>query len=271
MTLAPMTPKPTPPAGVKQEGSPEGAASAAGQPEPPRLAKGTRHDVTEPPARPPGLHDDLASLAHDLKNPLSVILLESRVLEQRLGRGSPAMQRGLERIALNATYVERLVAGLLDLVSSDEGRLEIRREPIDLTLLLRETIERSVASADRHRVQIDIRETLAITGDPLRLERVVANLVDNALKYAPRASSVTLRLDERAGCACVSVIDTGPGMTAAQVESCFERFRRGPSDREGHGLGLYICRKIIEAHRGRIGVQSTPGRGSRFYFLLPLA
>jgi signal transduction histidine kinase len=235
----------------------------------PVLAKGTRKDLSKQ-ATSASLREDLSTIAHDLKNPLGVIVLEVQALESRMGRAVPAVHHGLERIAQNAMFVERLLSGLLDLVASEEGELELRVERVDLPILLRETLDRAVASMDRPRVMLDIRDNLAVTGDSMRLERVVANLLDNALKYGSREAPVTVRLDRRAGSACISVIDSGPGLQPHEIETCFERFHRGDRGSPGHGLGLYIARRIVEAHKGRIGVQTAPGKGARFYVLLPL-
>lgn len=215
--------------------------------------------------------EDVASLAHDLKNPLTIIMLETSQIEQRLGsRTTPAVMRGLERIAQNAAYIDRLVSDMLDVASADAGRLELRLERLDLARLLRAATERAVPTPDRHRVRLDIRDFLYAHGDEVRIERVVSNLVSNAFKYSAPDGLVTLRLDARGPYACVSVIDTGPGLTADQARKVFERYRRQTAGMQtGYGLGLYTSRKIIEAHKGRIGIVSTPGRGSRFYFELP--
>jgi signal transduction histidine kinase len=103
----------------------------------------------------------------------------------------------------------------------------------------------------------------------MRIERVLSNLVANALKHGAPAP-VTVRLEVVRRFARISVIDGGPGMTAEHAREMFERYRHG-SQSQGYGLGLYISRHIVEAHGGRIGVASAPGRGSRFYFELPIS
>lgn len=216
--------------------------------------------------------EEVAALAHDLKTPLTIIMLEASQIEQRLGRKvAPAVQRGLERIAQNAAYIDHLISNLLDTASADAGRLELRLERIDLSRLLRDAVGRAVPTADRGRVKLEIRDVLFVQGDELRLERVVSNLVHNALKYAGNQGPVTVRLDARGAYACVSVIDTGPGLTAEESRVIFDRYRRAnrTGDQHGYGLGLYTSRRIIEAHKGRIGIASQPGRGSRFFFELP--
>ncbi len=245
----------------------------------PVVAAGTREDLADQAraaqrmaTQPGSPDDDVASLAHDLKNPLTIIMLEANQIEQRLGlNATPSVVRGLERIAQNAAYIDRLVSDLLDVCSHDAGRLELRIERLDLARLVRGAAERAVASPDRARVRVEVRSIVYAWGDETRIERVISNLLNNAFKYCPDGS-ITVRLDARGNNACVSVIDTGPGLSADEARRVFERYRRGASGtQKGYGLGLYTSRKIIEAHRGRIGCVSTPGRGSRFYFELPLA
>lgn len=220
----------------------------------------------------PAPDEEVAALAHDLKTPLTIIMLEATQIEQRLGvKITPAVQRGLERIAQNASYIDHLISDLLDMASADAGRLELRLDRIDLSRLLRDAVGRAVPTADRDRVKLEIRDVLFVQGDEIRLERVVSNLVHNALKYAGDWGPVTVRLDARGAYACVSVIDSGPGLTAEESRVVFDRYRRANrgGGQQGYGLGLYTSRRIIEAHKGRIGIASQPGRGSRFFFELP--
>ncbi len=239
----------------------------------PVLATGTRDDLAEKAARvarDAELDDDVAALAHDLKNPLTIIMLEANQIEERLGnRTTPAVKRGLESISQNAAYIDRLVSDLLDLTSHEAGRLDLRLETVDLARLLREAVQRSVPTIDRMRVSIDVRNIVYVSADETRIERVVSNLITNALKYCE--GQVVVRLDVRGDYGCVSVIDTGPGLTDEESRRVFERYRRASTSQSGYGLGLHTSRRIIEAHHGRIGIASQPGRGSRFFFELPLA
>lgn len=236
-------------------------------------AKGTRQDIAGQAAiacAEVTREADVASLVHDVRTPLTVIMIETQLLSNELGaEATPKARRGLQRIAQNAAYIERLVSDLLDLSAIEGNRFELRRERVDLARLIAETLERAVSSIDRPRVAVEIRDVLYADADPIRLERVIANLVGNALKFSP-GSPVTIRLDTRDDHACVAVIDWGPGLSAEQAASVFDRYERTREAHahEGYGLGLYICRRIIDAHGGRIGVTSTPGTGSQFYFEL---
>ena len=235
-------------------------------------AKGTREGIrlgSETDASEIG--ERVTLIAHDLKTPLSIIMLEAQLLGERLPLDQlPAIQHGLERISQNAAYIDRLIADLLDLASVDAGQLQLqlRIERVHLGFLLQETLERAVSSVDRSRVQLDLRQDCFVRADRNRLERVIANFISNALKYS--ASPVTVALDVAGKRARVSVVDQGRGLTPEQSATVFDRYRRANNTRgrDGYGLGLYISRKIIDAHAGEIGVSSAPGVGSQFFFEL---
>jgi signal transduction histidine kinase len=212
--------------------------------------------------------DDVAEIVHDLKAPLSSIALEAHLLAERLGAARiPASQ--IERIERNVAYMDHLVHELLDVCSLDAGQFSIDRRPIEMCSLLEGVLERVVPSHERHRVSLEATRVMASVDDR-RIERVVANLVENALKYTPRHSGVVVRLAQTGGTVCIAVIDAGPGIPPGETARLFEKYRRGTSGRPGTGLGLYVSRKIVEAHGGRIGVESVRGVGSRFYIELPV-
>jgi signal transduction histidine kinase len=217
------------------------------------------------------LEEDVAAITHDLKNPLSVIALEVELLDGKLGdQPSQDARSALRRIARNVAFMDRIVHDLLDLSSLHCERLEMLREPASLELLLPEIVDRAVSHRDRERVCVDVRALAPVLIDVGRIERVVENLLQNALKYAP--GMVIVKLDTRGTRARVSIIDSGPGMSGEEVSGLFARYHRGTGagKQDGSGLGLYVSRKIIEAHDGRIAVDSVLGRGSQFFFELPL-
>jgi len=254
---------PTPAAGVPVVPVPD----EVGEQKPVVSAKGTREQLPLEAPRNDDVNERIALIAHDLKTPLSIIMLEAQLLGEKLPLEQlPAVQHSLERISLNAAYIDRLIADLLDLASLEAGQLQLRIERVELPLLLRETVDRAVSTVDRNRVNVEIRADVAIRADRNRLERVIANFISNALKYS--AAHVQVILEEADGRARVTVIDQGRGLSPEQARTVFDRYRRASNTRgrEGYGLGLYISRKIIDAHYGRIGVSSVVGQGSQFFF-----
>jgi signal transduction histidine kinase len=143
-------------------------------------------------------------------------------------------------------------------------------ERVHLGILLNDNLERAVSSLDRSRVRLEIHHDCFVSADRNRLERVIANFISNALKYS--TSPIKIALELVGVRARVTVIDGGRGLTPDQASTVFDRFRRGGNTRgrDGYGLGLYISRKIIDAHGGEIGVDSAPGAGSQFYFELDI-
>ncbi|HEX4354214.1 MAG TPA: HAMP domain-containing sensor histidine kinase [Polyangiales bacterium] len=233
----------------------------------PSLARGSRTDIWTGPQL-----DEIDLLAHDLRNPLAAIALEATLAGERLEHADhDAMRRGLHRIQRNTEYLARMVEDLLDLGAFDHGHLRMRQRATELRKLLEQVIERTSLAHDCGQLVLDAPQPITTTIDPVRIERVVANLLQNALKYAPgRTTVVSLALVR--GCARVSVDDEGPGIDPAEHATIFERYQRGRAAgaTDGSGLGLYVSRCIVEAHGGHIGVAAERGQGSSFYFELPL-
>lgn len=215
---------------------------------------------------------ELAELVHDFKNPLATIALEMCWLQERLAIQQPELRNAFSRVTRNVAFLDRLVHDILDVSAHDENRLELRLSRTALAPLLEDVVERATSSQDRPRVFLDIRDSSVATLDAVRIQRVIANLLTNALKYSPAMCNVVVRLELNAACARVSVIDTGPGILPEEMTTIFERRFRSvdTSGLEGCGLGLYVCKRIIEAHHGTIGVLSARGAGSCFFFDIPV-
>lgn len=236
--------------------------------------EGSLASVTSLPTAEPVrlLEHDVAEIVHDLKSPLYAITLETVLLDDKLMRGDQrGGRRSLDRINSNVLYLDRLVHDLLDVCALATGNLELVREMTDLRVLLDEVLDRVVPEHHRARVLIDAQEPITLNIDPLRMERVIANLVDNAIKYAPAPSHIVVRLTSSRAGAAISVIDTGPGLEASDLSRIFEPYRRGRTSRgcTGSGLGLFVTKKIVELHGGTIGVESRVGVGTRFCVDLP--
>lgn len=219
--------------------------------------------------------DFLAVAGHELKTPLTSLLLQVQGLQRALGRGAQVDNLGerLERAAGAGLRLEVLIDQLLDVSRITAGRLQLEPEALDLEQLLREVAERFHEQAQRagSALHVATRGPLPGRWDRLRLEQVLSNLLGNAVKYG-EGKPIDVELSEEAGAACVRVVDRGIGIEPAMQQRIFERFERAVGSREfgGFGLGLWIARQIVEASGGTISVESAPGRGSTFTLRLPL-
>jgi signal transduction histidine kinase len=217
-------------------------------------------------------HSDVARVVHDFKGPLATIALEAEWIADCLSQADATSARhSLDRIGRNVAFLDRMVMDLLDLCSIEAGRFALRCVPTELRALVEHVVERVVPSRDRARVFLETSERVTMEIDDLRIERVVANLLHNALKYAPRASGIVVRLDRDPTQTRISVTDAGYALAADELAHIFdERSTRPRRSNEGSGLGLYLSKQIVEAHGGTIGADSTRGVGTRFFFELPL-
>lgn len=225
-------------------------------------------------ARPldPLCEDGVAHVVHDMKSPLTTIALETALLDHRLANGDRAgVSVSLGRISDNVMYLDRMVHDLLDVASITNGKLALMITHCELHTLIENVVERMVPTRDQHRVFVEMTERVVVLADDLRIERVLSNLIDNALKYTPPSSGVVIRMLRAGNEARISVTDAGPGMSPSELANIFDPFTRAESShgRTGSGLGLYVSKKIVEAHGGQIGIESVRGVGSRFFFSLP--
>jgi len=217
------------------------------------------------------VRDEFLSIAaHELKTPLTPLMLLLGQL-RRLLRGHEVLP--LVEIARRQTWrLADLVDSLLDVTTLNEGAFTLHRERFDLGELARQVAERFRSQAEASRCQLLVEAGANVFGnwDRFRLEQVVANLLSNAFKYG-RDKPVEVRLSTTAEGARLSVRDNGIGIAKESVKRIFGRFERASSSRHygGLGLGLYVANEIVEAHGGRILVQSEPGEGSVFTVVLP--
>jgi PAS domain S-box-containing protein len=217
----------------------------------------------------------LGVVVHDLRNPLASILLQAAAL-QRLGPDSEhRSKKAKESILRAAERMNRLIGDLLEVSLIEAEHLRVERSRVSARQLLVDATEaqRPLAASAALDLQLDLPSELPeVWGDPMRLLQVLANLVGNAIKFTPAGGHVTVGAAPRAHDVLFWVADTGRGMSSEEVSHVFERFwQAGRGAREGAGLGLTISRGIIETHGGRIWVESTPGRGSVFFFTIPQA
>ncbi|HEY8490169.1 MAG TPA: GAF domain-containing protein [Dehalococcoidia bacterium] len=221
----------------------------------------------------------LSIASHELKTPLTTVKGYAQLLERQL-RSTQAederLHRMMEQLKSQIRRLEVLVADLLDISRLQQGRLELRPEPVDLQPLAAEVLARFEHAPDRtpaHTLVLDAPEAVAGVWDRDRLDQVLTNLLSNALKYSPEGGEVRVTLRRHGDTAELAVSDQGIGIPAeeqARLFSPFSRASTGGHHIEGVGLGLYITQQIVARHQGEITVESAPGRGSRFTVRLPL-
>jgi signal transduction histidine kinase len=202
-----------------------------------------------------------AFLVHDLKNPVNSIELQAQIVA-RDATASERTLRAAQSIQQESRALLRMITNLLDIAKADEGRLAPARETIVADKLVKAVIEELEVHASRAGVALTTRiEAAQLYADPDLMHRVLANLVDNAIRHAPEGSAVGIAVTRIDGCTELRVSDTGPGIAPDARDKIFERFASGANaTRMNRGLGLTFCKLAVEAHGGRIWVEDgSPG------------
>ncbi|MBI4319888.1 MAG: response regulator [Chloroflexi bacterium] len=212
-------------------------------------------------------------VSHDLRNPLSSIVGHAQMIERAPDKVDQVRRRS-QFILTGALRMNVMIQELVDSASIDAGQLCLNAWPLELGPFVSELLERAAGVIDVQRVKVELPPDLPpARADPDRLERILLNLLSNALKYSTSDTEVLLAGKKADGELTVSVTDRGVGIAPDDVPCVFDRFFRGDRAHkaEGLGLGLYITKALVEAHGGRIWVESQPGKGSTFFFTLRLA
>lgn len=215
----------------------------------------------------------LAVVAHDLRNPLNTVMMAAGLMLETSSPERPAERRQVEIVRRAADRMNRMIQDLLDVRRMESGRLGLEPKAETVAALVGDTIEmlRPLAEGSSIRLESHVAPNLPrVLADATRVGQVLSNLVGNAVKFTSRDGLITITADGVDGEVRFSVIDTGAGIPAEQLPHIFGRFWQArTSDRRGIGLGLAIAKGIVEAHQGRIWVESSVGLGSTFYFTLP--
>ena len=238
----------------------------------------------------------LSTLAHEMRTSLTAIKgCSTALLADEIALSPEAQREFLQIIDQECDVLQELVHNLLESSRIDAGQLRLERQPVRLSRLVEAAI-RQVAHTPQHRFLVELEELPIVDADPARIEQVLRNLLDNAVKYSPQGGMIVVRGElrerasfaeralfaerasfaetERQGEVVVSVADQGMGIAPEHLNRLFEKFFRVESEVgrrvNGTGLGLPIARAIVEAHGGRIWAESKLGQGSTFTFTLPL-
>jgi len=222
--------------------------------------------------------DFLASMSHELRTPLSAIIGFSALMrdEDLVGDGKRGVpEEWIEHVHRSGEHLLALINDVLDLTKIEAGRINLEPESFDLATALVESVEGLRPLADRKSIEMVVAaDGGAITADRGRLRQIVYNLLSNAIKFTPDGGHISVEGRWTADDAHISVTDTGVGIAVDDLDHVFEEFRQVgdlKAREAGTGLGLALCRRLAEAHGGRLAVTSELGHGSRFELILPFA
>lgn len=217
--------------------------------------------------------DFVSMVSHDLRTPLTSIQMYLDLLSKGVyGELNERGRDGLTNASNNSEQLVKLVSDLLDLEKIESGTLSLEPEDHDLDMLIQTAINTCEGVAAKYKVSIDLLDFapihLRVDGD--RIVQVLINLLTNAAKFSPQGESVLVKAEKQQDQVTISILDHGPGVPEEKRERIFERFEQvGGNKRTGVGLGLAICKRIVECHGGSIGVKSNQPTGSIFWFSLP--
>jgi len=221
------------------------------------------------------LKDQFISVAaHELKTPLTIMKGYAQALLRTAEDLPPPRRRMLEAINRGSDRIDRIVGDLLEISLLQAGPLKLETERINLAELIEQVADRMALLTIKHNIRLVKAEPIVVQGDRDRIEQVLMNLIDNAIKYSPKGGEIDLAVSVRDREAVVSVADSGVGIPREKQTNVFQRFYSAhtstPYDYGGMGVGLYISKEIIARHGGRMWFDSEEGKGSTFYFSLPL-
>jgi len=216
----------------------------------------------------------IAGIVHDLRTPLSVLRMSSDVATGGSNLTPERLARVLATVARQVTRLERMADDLLDSVTIEAGKVTLRTADVDAREVVTDLVEQYRAtSSSRHTIDLAVPDApVWLSCDRMRIEQVLANLLSNAIKYSPEGGLIRFHLVERGGDVVFTVHDEGVGMNETDAAMAFEPFRRSDvlrSQVPGSGLGLFIVRRLVEAHGGRIDLRTSPGEGSTFEVRIP--
>jgi two-component system, NtrC family, sensor histidine kinase KinB len=231
------------------------------------------HDITLEKEIEQMKDDFLHSITHDLRNPMASIRGFLKFLIDGLGGPVTEQQRKmLETMDRASMRLLGMINDILDTAKLESGKMELNLAEVDLKDTARHVLELLQSQATKKKIELAVDaapDLPKIQADPLLMERLITNLAGNALKFTPENGKITLELRDEPSHIYGAVVDTGEGIPAEYIGKLFEKFQQVPGQRKGGtGLGLTICKYIVESHKGKIGVESDVGKGSRFHFTI---
>lgn len=210
--------------------------------------------------------DFIGIVSHELKTPLTTIKGYLQLSEQH----PELVPDAQKKIQLQVKKMERMIADLLDTTGMLRSKIELTLGSCDINGLIQDVAQSIQLTRAKQKIELDLQPLPPVPCDEHRITQVLTNLLTNAVKYSPENSTITIRSEKENDHIRVSVKDEGVGLTDKQKEFVFKRFYRAANNISGLGLGLFIAAQIIDMHKGKIGVESEEGKGSLFWFRIPL-
>ncbi len=228
------------------------------------------------------LKDEFLRIAsHDLKNPLMCILGFASLVENLVKPGgelTPEMHECIARISVSARLMQKIIEDFLDFRAMEDGQMKLELADVDLNGLTRLAVEQNRTYAEGKSIPVSLEPDGALPAaraDAARIRQVIENFVSNAIKFSAAGKPAVVRTSQSGGAILVEVVDSGPGLTDDDLGKLFVKYAKLSNKPTGgeksSGLGLAICRKIVELHGGRIGARNNPGGGCTFWFEVPAA
>ncbi len=218
--------------------------------------------------------DFLNIVSHELKTPVTSLKAYTQILSMQENEDSEERKIMYAKMDIQIGKLTVLINDLIDTTKLDEGILVYKKEQMNLSEVLIETTEEMQRTTPTHTILLKENEPIEVIGDKERIEQVINNFLTNAVKYSPDSELIIVRLYKENNMAVCSVQDFGIGIPADQYDEIFKKFYRGTSENlytfPGMGLGLHIVKDIITRHNGKIWLESEEGKGSTFYFSLPV-
>lgn len=237
---------------------------------------GTLRDITEQKKDEQRKDDFIAMVSHELKTPLTSLTAYLQLLERKaIAAENTQQQSTIEKSIKQVLRMNALINGFLNISRLDSGRMSLQKSDFDLQVLFHELEEEMTATIHTHRIIFESPEPLSIHADREKISQVIQNLVGNAMKYSPMGTEIVINYSAPGGKdVAIFVKDQGMGIAEDDQQQIFERFYRVESSQAGSiagfGIGLYLCREIIELHKGVISLESSLGTGTTFIVELPL-
>jgi two-component system sensor histidine kinase VicK len=215
-------------------------------------------------------------VSHELKTPLTSLKSYIQILHGRAGKNGDLLASAmLDKANKQASRMTTLINGFLNVSRLESGQIHIDRTYFDLAELMKETQEETLAQVSSHQIVFAPAPTTIVHADRDKIGQILTNVISNAVKYSPLGSTIDISCVTNGGKAVISVKDQGMGISQEELPKLFERYYRAIDTEKhriaGFGIGLYLCFEIIKRHQGNIWAESEPGKGSKFYFTLPVA